>query len=66
VALVHLCRLLQRRGFLMIDCQQVTPHILSMGAIELSRSEYLRLLQEGLQAPDHHYPWSGEQEGEGK
>jgi len=60
VALVHLCRLLRRRDFLMIDCQQVTPHILSMGAIELSRSEYLKLLQEGLQAPDHHYPWSEE------
>jgi leucyl/phenylalanyl-tRNA--protein transferase len=60
VALVHLCRWLNRRNFLMIDCQQVTPHILSMGAVELPRSEYLELLREGLQAPDHHYRWSDE------
>ena len=58
VALVYLCRQLERRGFLMIDCQQVTPHILSMGAVELSRVEYLQLLQKGLQAPHHHYRWS--------
>lgn len=58
VALVHLCRLLERRNFLMIDCQQVTPHILALGAVELSRAEYLKLLQEGLQAPHHHYRWS--------
>jgi leucyl/phenylalanyl-tRNA--protein transferase len=60
VALVHLCRRLKRLGFLMIDCQQVTPHILSMGAVQLSRSEYLKLLHKGLQAPHHHYRWSGE------
>ena len=57
VALVHLCRRLAELGFLMIDCQQVTPHILSMGAVELSRTVYLKLLQEGLQAPHHHYRW---------
>jgi leucyl/phenylalanyl-tRNA--protein transferase len=58
VALVHLCRLLERRSFLMIDCQQVTPHILRMGAVQMSRSEYLKLLHKGLQAPHHHYRWS--------
>jgi leucyl/phenylalanyl-tRNA--protein transferase len=63
VALVHLCRLLQRREFLMIDCQQVTPHILSMGAVEISRSEYMKLLQEGLRAPHHHYPWRDDRSG---
>ena len=62
VALVHLCRWLKRHGFLMIDCQQVTPHILSMGAVPLSRREYLGLLEEGLKAPNHHYRWSGEQQ----
>jgi len=58
VALVHLCRLLERRNFLMIDCQQVTPHILKLGAVQLSRTEYLKLLQAGLQAPHHHYRWT--------
>jgi leucyl/phenylalanyl-tRNA--protein transferase len=59
VALVHLCRYLEALGFLMIDCQQVTPHILSMGAVQMSLGEYLKLLGKGLQAPDHHYRWSG-------
>jgi len=57
VALYHLCRWLKRRNFLMIDCQQVTPHILSLGAVEVSRNEYLVLLREGLKAPHHHYRW---------
>jgi leucyl/phenylalanyl-tRNA--protein transferase len=57
VALVHLCRLLERLDFLMIDCQQVTPHILSMGAVSVSRAEYLKLLQEGLRSTSHHYRW---------
>jgi leucyl/phenylalanyl-tRNA--protein transferase len=58
VALVHLCGWLRRRNFLMIDCQQVTPHILSLGAVQVPRKEYLRLLKEGLQAPHHHYRWA--------
>jgi leucyl/phenylalanyl-tRNA--protein transferase len=62
VALVHLCRWLKRHGFLMIDCQQVLPHILSMGAVQMPRREYLKLLHEGLQAPHHHYRWSGDQQ----
>ena len=57
VALVHLCRWLQRRGFLMIDCQQVTPHILSLGAVPVSRERYLELLRTGLRGPHHHYRW---------
>lgn len=57
VALYYLCRLLKRRNFLMIDCQQVTPHILSLGAVKVSRNEYLELLREGLEAPHHHYRW---------
>lgn len=57
VALYYLCRWLKQRNFLMIDCQQVTPHILSLGAVEVSRHEYLELLREGLEAPHHHYRW---------
>jgi leucyl/phenylalanyl-tRNA--protein transferase len=57
VALVHLCRWMSRRNFLMIDCQQVTPHILSLGAEELSRREYLELLEQAVQPPHHHYRW---------
>jgi leucyl/phenylalanyl-tRNA--protein transferase len=58
VALYHLCVWLHRHSFLMIDCQQSTPHILSLGATELSRVSFLELLREGLRGPSHHYPWS--------
>lgn len=37
-ALVHVCR---RHGIEMIDCQQNTPHLASLGAKEMSRSEFL-------------------------
>jgi leucyl/phenylalanyl-tRNA--protein transferase len=56
-ALVHLCDWLRRRKFLMIDCQQVTPHILKLGAQTVSRRDYLELLKLGLQSPSHHYRW---------
>ena len=65
VALRYLCRWLARRDFLMIDCQQVTPHILSLGAVQLPRARFLQLLHEGLQAPNHHYRWSADRRPNG-
>ncbi len=41
----------------MIDGQQVTAHILSLGAEVVSRGRYLELLEEGLKGLDHHYRW---------
>lgn len=40
VALAHLARVLERLDFAVIDCQMTTPHLLSMGARELARSEF--------------------------
>ncbi|MDR2032956.1 MAG: leucyl/phenylalanyl-tRNA--protein transferase [Azoarcus sp.] len=40
VALAHLARLLAARGFAVIDCQMTTPHLLSMGAREISRAAF--------------------------
>ena len=40
IALVALCRQLQRWSFGLLDCQVSNPHLLSMGAIELSRAEF--------------------------
>ncbi|MGC8490268.1 MAG: leucyl/phenylalanyl-tRNA--protein transferase [Syntrophobacteraceae bacterium] len=45
VALVHLVEYLTRRGFQFIDCQTSTPHLKSLGAREVPRSEFLALLQ---------------------
>ncbi|MFA6314569.1 MAG: leucyl/phenylalanyl-tRNA--protein transferase [Sterolibacterium sp.] len=41
IALAHLCRLLERRGFVVIDCQMNTPHLASLGAREIPRQEFV-------------------------
>ena len=40
IALVALCRQLQQWGFTLLDCQVSNPHLLSMGAVEISRQEF--------------------------
>jgi len=40
-ALIALCRLLEAHGMPLLDAQVTNPHLLSMGAIELSRDEFL-------------------------
>jgi len=61
VVLVSLCRSLQAAGFDMIDCQQETPHLSSMGAVSISREEFLERLEESLKHPSIHErgtpPW---------
>lgn len=46
IALVHLVRHLQRLGFGMIDCQQSTPLLASLGAREIPRAEFTRRLKD--------------------
>ncbi|MCX7176580.1 MAG: leucyl/phenylalanyl-tRNA--protein transferase [Proteobacteria bacterium] len=41
IALAHLCRLLERRGFVVIDCQMTTAHLASLGAREIPRQEFV-------------------------
>lgn len=54
LALFALARLLQRLDFPMIDCQQSTRHLASLGAQEVSRAEFLRAIADlaGQTAPD--------------
>ena len=40
IALAHLARHLQEKGFGLIDCQMATPHLSSLGACETSRREF--------------------------
>ena len=44
VALVHLVRRLDALGFRLIDCQQATHHLLSMGATTIPRQSFNELL----------------------
>ncbi len=46
-ALVALCQQLQRWGFLVIDCQMHTAHLASLGAVSLTRREFMALLDGG-------------------
>ena len=48
VALVALMRHLKERGYQLVDIQVETDHTARFGAVEISRSEYLRRLQLAL------------------
>jgi len=56
IALAHLSRQLERWQFGMIDCQMNTPHLASLGAREIPRSEFIAQLQELVHcAPITHW-----------
>jgi len=48
VAFVTFVEHLRNKGFRIIDCQMRTGHLLSLGAREIPRSEYLKLLKKAL------------------
>lgn len=52
VVLVHLLGYLQNKGFMLLDCQQTTDHLLSMGAEEVSRQEFTQYLEKA-EVPPH-------------
>ena len=56
VALAHLCAHLRARGYHFVDCQQVTGHLLRMGAVPIQRAEFMSRLSQALRAPT---TWSG-------
>ena len=49
VALVHLVARLRRNGFTLLDTQFVTPHLASLGAIEIPRSAYRKMLARAIE-----------------
>jgi len=51
VALVRLAEHLRDREFRVIDCQQATAHLASLGAREIPRKAFAQLLQESIQYP---------------
>jgi leucyl/phenylalanyl-tRNA--protein transferase len=50
-ALAYLVAHLRERGYRLLDIQQWTPHTGSMGAVEISRLEYLRRLAQAVELP---------------
>ncbi|MGN6182065.1 MAG: leucyl/phenylalanyl-tRNA--protein transferase, partial [Thermoanaerobaculia bacterium] len=48
IALAALVEQLKRQRFVLLDTQWLTPHLLQFGAVEVSRAEYLRLLERAI------------------
>ena len=48
VALVALVRWLQETGAALLDVQWMTPHLASLGAVDLPRAEYLARLDQAV------------------
>jgi leucyl/phenylalanyl-tRNA---protein transferase len=57
VALEALCRRLVELDFHFIDCQQVTAHLLRMGAVPIARTDFLRRLRVALAYPPSQARW---------
>jgi leucyl/phenylalanyl-tRNA--protein transferase len=58
VALVHLVRRLRASGCRVIDCQQATGHLASLGAREIPRRAFVELLKDSIQYPPASSRWS--------
>ena len=57
VALVSLVHQLQAWGFRLMDCQQSSPHVMALGAEEISRHEFINHLAAALAFPDRRGRW---------
>ncbi|MCC6696592.1 MAG: leucyl/phenylalanyl-tRNA--protein transferase [Candidatus Hydrogenedentes bacterium] len=58
VAFTSLVRQLGAWAFRLVDCQMHTPHLERLGAREVSRARFLRMLQDGLAAETRRGAWS--------
>ena len=59
VALVDLIERLKRGGYLLLDTQFVTDHLMRFGAVEITRETYLRRLRQALQMEAVFYSDAG-------
>ena len=50
VCLITLVNRLRARGFQLLDCQYANPHMLSLGAVEISANEYMQRLAAAVEA----------------
>jgi len=62
VALAHFAAQLNRWNFGMIDCQMHTSHLASLGAREISRTEFIHNLKELIHYPNIGTQWQFDNE----
>jgi leucyl/phenylalanyl-tRNA--protein transferase len=55
---ISLVRLLISKGYQLIDCQQETPHLRSLGAEGITRKAFLHLLRQNRMESSHIGNWS--------
>ncbi|BCD59718.1 MULTISPECIES: leucyl/phenylalanyl-tRNA--protein transferase [unclassified Nitratiruptor] len=58
VALVHLTQFAQENGLDFIDCQIPSAHLKRLGAVEISRDQFLQELESALQKPGVFGKWN--------
>ena len=58
IALVALSNHLKNQNFDLIDCQVTTEHLLSMGAIEISRNSFLDIILESVKKTHDRSIWN--------
>jgi leucyl/phenylalanyl-tRNA--protein transferase len=58
VAFAALVKQLIKWDFDLIDCQVTTPHLMSLGAREIRRSEFMDLLKNSLTKPTNSNKWT--------
>lgn len=62
IALRALSEVLEKNGYDFVDCQLPTDHLMSLGATEVNRDDFLNLLKATLQKPSiigswQHFKW---------
>jgi leucyl/phenylalanyl-tRNA--protein transferase len=57
IALAHLAAQLARWNFGMIDCQMYTPHLATLGAREIPRTEFVKRVRELIHYAERESPW---------
>jgi len=66
VALAHLVARLARGGFSLLDAQFVTPHLASLGAVEVPKAAYRRQLAHAVARHGDFWTWPKEQRVPGR
>ena len=64
IALVHLVARLNAGGFQLLDAQFTTPHLRSLGAIDVAKPDYHRLLESAIEANADFFAFTGDDQSD--
>ncbi|MYI77834.1 MAG: hypothetical protein F4077_08800, partial [Gammaproteobacteria bacterium] len=58
IAMLALCQILHREDFTFLDCQLMTRHLTSLGAIALPRPDFLNYIEENKKLQEKPTIWN--------